>query len=68
MLLEKGGCRNVVDPEIEAKAGKVFVNPTEEFSKHVPEDEFEWHHLPKFVAMKLNEAGVIVFGKWEREE
>jgi len=68
LLLEKGGCRKVVDAEIESKAGKVFMNPTEEFSKQVSEDEFEWHHLPKFVAMKLNEAGVIVFGKSEREE
>jgi len=39
------------------------MNPTEEFSKHVPEDEFEWHNFPKFVAMKLNEAGVIVCGR-----
>lgn len=41
MLLEKGGCRKVVDAEIEGKAGKVFMNPTEEFSKQVSEDEFE---------------------------
>jgi len=41
------------------------MNPTRRFSKHVSEDEC--HHLPKVVAIKLDEVGVIVFGKWKRE-